>query len=141
LFEVSIAILFISDYFYKLEDELTLVWSRRGWSVGKALFVLTRYIPWVIIPVMLFSTFTTNLDVHTCKTVLYFLVVLDAVAIALSEAIFSFRVYAMWNRNMTVLVILCCTTTVLLVALIYIFQSYLPSVTCKHVTGDDISQN
>ncbi|KAF8833647.1 hypothetical protein BDN67DRAFT_976501, partial [Paxillus ammoniavirescens] len=108
---------------------LTLIWSRWDWSVGKALFVPTRYISFMIIPITLFSTFTANSDVHTCKTVLHFVVVLDAVAITLSEAILSFRVYAMWNRHRVVVVILCCTTTVSLSALIFIFQSFLPSVT------------
>ncbi|KAF8841755.1 hypothetical protein BDN67DRAFT_484199 [Paxillus ammoniavirescens] len=127
--QVSIAILFIFDYFYQLEDELTFIWSRRDWSIGKALFVPTRYIPFILIPITLFSSLAANSDVHTCKTVLCFLVLLDAIAITLSEAIFSFRVYAMWNRNRAILVILCCTTTLSVVALIFIFQSFLPSVT------------
>ncbi|KIJ07001.1 hypothetical protein PAXINDRAFT_19798 [Paxillus involutus ATCC 200175] len=108
---------------------LTLIWSQWDWSVGKVLFVPTRYIPFIIIPITLFSNFTVNSDVHTCKVALYSLVALDAVAITLSEVIFSFRVYAMWNRDRAVLVISCCTAIVSLVALIFIFQSFLPSVT------------
>ncbi|KIK83524.1 hypothetical protein PAXRUDRAFT_153138 [Paxillus rubicundulus Ve08.2h10] len=108
---------------------LTLIWSGGDWSVGKALFVPTRYISFIIIPITLFSTFATNLDDHTCRTALYSLVALDAVAIALSEVIFSFRAYAMWNRDRVVLAILCFTAIVSLVALIFIFQSFLPSVT------------
>jgi len=128
-FQVSIAILFIFDYFYQLEDEVTFIWSRKDWNFGKVLFVPTRYIPFIIIPSTLFSSFVANPDVHTCNTLFYVFIVLDTVAITLSEVIFSFRAYAMWNRNRTVLVILCCTAIASLLALTFILFSFLPSVT------------
>ncbi|KIJ08644.1 hypothetical protein PAXINDRAFT_18240 [Paxillus involutus ATCC 200175] len=75
----------IFDYFYQLEDEVTFIWSRGTWSVGKALFVPTRYIPFVIIPLTLFGSFAVNVGVHTCETLLYIIVVLEVVTISLSE--------------------------------------------------------
>ncbi|KAF8834103.1 hypothetical protein BDN67DRAFT_976241 [Paxillus ammoniavirescens] len=51
--------LFGFDYFYQLEDEVTFIWSRRDWSVGKALFIPTRYIPLIIISLTIFA----NVDV------------------------------------------------------------------------------
>ncbi|KAF9222213.1 hypothetical protein BS17DRAFT_784019 [Gyrodon lividus] len=128
-FEVSISILFIFDYFYLLEDELSFIWDRRDWGLGKALFVPTRYIPFAIIPVTLSSSFSAHANVDTCETLLYFMTVLDALAITLSEVIFGLRAYAMWNRNRMVLVISCCTITASMVALILIFLTFLPSVT------------
>ncbi|KIJ06145.1 hypothetical protein PAXINDRAFT_20650 [Paxillus involutus ATCC 200175] len=108
---------------------LTLIWSRRDWSIGKALFVPTRYIPFILIPITLFSSLATTSNVHTCETALYILVLLNAIAITLSEVIFGFRVYAMWNRSRAILVIMCCKITVSVAALIFIFQLFLPSVT------------
>ncbi|KAF8834102.1 hypothetical protein BDN67DRAFT_976238 [Paxillus ammoniavirescens] len=128
-FQASIATLFIFDYFYQLEDEVTFVWSQRGWGVGKSLFVLTRYIPFIIIPLILFSFFTANLEVDICKTLLYAIAILETVAIALSEVTFGLRAYAMWNRSRAVLVICCCASIAYVAVQVFILQSVLPSVT------------
>ncbi|KAF8839349.1 hypothetical protein BDN67DRAFT_780378 [Paxillus ammoniavirescens] len=129
LYVVSISVLFVFDYFYQLEDEVTFIWSRRGWGIGKALFVPTRYIPFMLIPFTLFSSFAANLDVHTCKTLLYIIVVLEAVAIALSEVTFGLRAYAMWNRSKAVLAIYCCVAIAYVAATAFIFQLFFSSVT------------
>ncbi|KAF8835816.1 hypothetical protein BDN67DRAFT_984372 [Paxillus ammoniavirescens] len=105
------------------------IWSRGGWSAGKALFVPTRYIPFIIIPLMLFGSFAVNAGAHTCKTVLYVLVVLEVVAITLSEVIFGLRAYAMWNRDKAVVVIYCCVAIVSVGATVFMLYSFLPSVT------------
>ncbi|KIJ12969.1 hypothetical protein PAXINDRAFT_14184 [Paxillus involutus ATCC 200175] len=130
LFTASIASLFIFDYFYQLEDEVTFIWSRGDWSVGKALFVLTRYIPFIIIPLALCSAFATNLDVHICETLLYIITILQIVAITLSEVIFGLRAYAMWNRNKAVLAFpLTFAAQVYVAAVGFILQLFLPAVT------------
>ncbi|KAF8839348.1 hypothetical protein BDN67DRAFT_1003747 [Paxillus ammoniavirescens] len=126
---LSLAALFVFDYCYQLEDEVTFIWSRGNWSVGKALFVPTRYIPFIIIPLTLFGTFSTDINVGTCEGLLYFLVFLEVVAITLSEVIFGLRAYAMWNRNRVVLVVYCCVATAYIAALAFILQSFLPSIT------------
>ncbi|KAF8834101.1 hypothetical protein BDN67DRAFT_1006190 [Paxillus ammoniavirescens] len=126
---VSVTTLFTFDYFCQLEDEVTFIWSRRDWSVGKVLFVLTRYIPFIIIPLILCAIFATNLDVHTCETLLYITTILEIVAITLSEVIFGLRAYAMWNRNRAVLVTYCCVAIVYVAVVVFMFQSFLPSVT------------
>ncbi|KIK75179.1 hypothetical protein PAXRUDRAFT_835771 [Paxillus rubicundulus Ve08.2h10] len=128
-FKVSIAVLFGFDYFYQLEDEVTFIWSRRDCGVGKALFVPTRYIPFIIIPLTIMNTFAANLDSDMCEALLYILVVLEAVAITLSEVSFGLRAYAMWNRNKVVLIIYYCVGTAYTAALVFILQSFLPSVT------------
>ncbi|KAF8840239.1 hypothetical protein BDN67DRAFT_661133 [Paxillus ammoniavirescens] len=125
---VSIAALFIFDYLYQLEDEVTFIWSRRGWSAGKALFAPTRYIPFILIPLTLFNAFSTDMNVDTCEALLYCVVVLEIVAITLSEVTFGLRAYAMWNRDRAVLVIYCCVA-VHIAALVFILQSFLPSFT------------
>ncbi|KIJ07002.1 hypothetical protein PAXINDRAFT_19799 [Paxillus involutus ATCC 200175] len=105
------------------------IWNRRGWSVGKVLFAPTRYIPFILIPLTLFSTFSTNIKVDTCEGLLYFLVFLEVVAITLSEVTFGLRAYAMWNQNRAVLVTYCCVATAYIASLVFILQSFLPSVT------------
>ncbi|KIK83523.1 hypothetical protein PAXRUDRAFT_832052 [Paxillus rubicundulus Ve08.2h10] len=119
----------IFDYFCQLEDEVSFIWNRRGWGIGKVLFVLTKYIPFILIPFTLFSTFAANLDVHTCAVLLYIIVVLEAFAIALSDVTFGLRAYAMWNRNKTVLVVYCCVAIAHVAITAFIFQSFFSSVT------------
>ncbi|KIJ12966.1 hypothetical protein PAXINDRAFT_14180 [Paxillus involutus ATCC 200175] len=109
--------------------QVTFIWSRGDWSVGKTLFVLTRYIPFIIIPLALLSAFETNLDVQICETLLYIITILQIVAITLSEVIFGLRAYAMWNRNKAVLVIYCCVAIVYVAAVVFILQLCLPSIT------------
>ncbi|KAF8839353.1 hypothetical protein BDN67DRAFT_1012397 [Paxillus ammoniavirescens] len=128
--------------------QVTFIWSRRGWSIGKVLFAPTRYIPFILIPLTLFGAFSTDINVDTCEGLLYFLVcehrsvrrvvskftgcvraVLEAVAITLSEVTFGLRAYAMWNQNMAVLIIYCCIAKAYIASLVFILQSFLPSIT------------
>ncbi|KIJ12967.1 hypothetical protein PAXINDRAFT_170864 [Paxillus involutus ATCC 200175] len=148
-FQVSISVLFAFDYFYQLEDEVTFIWSRGDWSIGKALFVPTRYIPFIIIPLTLCSSLAANLDVHVSDFPPTVCAVLETVAIALSEVTFGLRAYAMWNRNRAVLVIYCCVAIAYVAVEVFVLQSVLPSVTfgeppiaiipgCYETGGSDI---
>ncbi|KIJ12968.1 hypothetical protein PAXINDRAFT_81950, partial [Paxillus involutus ATCC 200175] len=94
---------------------VTFIWSRGTWSVGKALFVPTRYIPFVIIPLTVFVT-PHQTGEKSQATLCFRLVrhcytssLVGCVSIGL---IFGLRAYAMWNRNRAVLVTYCCVTTV-----------------------------
>ncbi|KIJ12978.1 hypothetical protein PAXINDRAFT_14193 [Paxillus involutus ATCC 200175] len=109
--------------------QVTLIWSRGDWSIGKNLFMLTRYIPFIILPLTLCSSFAANLDVHICETLLYIFAILETAAVTLSEVIFGLRAYAMWNRSRAVLVIYCCVAIVYVAVVVFILQSFLPSVT------------
>ncbi|KIJ12972.1 hypothetical protein PAXINDRAFT_14187 [Paxillus involutus ATCC 200175] len=119
----------IFDYFYQLEDELMLIWSRGGWSIGKALFMPTRYIPFIIIPFMLFSSFAVNVGAHTCKTVLCVLVVLETIAITLSQVIFGLRAKATTFSLNLLAVPLTFAAQAYVTAVVCILHSFLPSVT------------
>ncbi|KIJ12387.1 hypothetical protein PAXINDRAFT_101211 [Paxillus involutus ATCC 200175] len=115
---------------------VTFIWSRRGWSIGKALFVPTRYIHFILIPPTLLSSFAANPDVHTCETLQYLIVILGMVAVTLSEVTFGLRAYAMWNRNRAILVIYCCVAIAYVAALVFILRSFIRSVTFgKYLLG------
>ncbi|KIJ57687.1 hypothetical protein HYDPIDRAFT_120456 [Hydnomerulius pinastri MD-312] len=124
----SISIIFVFDYLYQLEDELTFIWNRRDWGLGKGLFVSTRYIPFAVIPMTLYSSLSNHLSTDSCTKLFYCSTVISAIAITLSEFIFSLRTYAMWNRNRIILAITCCTLTASVTAVTVIFISFLPSV-------------
>ncbi|KIJ08642.1 hypothetical protein PAXINDRAFT_18238 [Paxillus involutus ATCC 200175] len=99
-------------------------------------YVHTRHLvtasAWLIPPERIRKgTFSTDINVDTCEGLLYFLVFLEVVAITLSEVIFGLRAYAMWNRNRAILVIYGCVATAYIVALAFILQSFLPSITFR----------
>ncbi|KAF8839351.1 hypothetical protein BDN67DRAFT_780789 [Paxillus ammoniavirescens] len=75
------------------------------------------------------ASFAANSDVHACKRVVYFLLVLEAVAITFSEVTFGLRAYAMWNQHRAILVIYCCVSIAYVTAFVFILQSFLPTVT------------
>ncbi|KAF9232723.1 hypothetical protein BU15DRAFT_80927 [Melanogaster broomeanus] len=108
--------------------QLTFIWGRRDWSFGKALCVVTRYIPFVHIPVTLSSALGHH-DVDTCHALFYAITIINAVAITISELIFFLRMYAMWNRSRLIFIIICCTLAASLGTLMFIFFRFLSSVT------------
>ncbi|KAF9232720.1 hypothetical protein BU15DRAFT_67215 [Melanogaster broomeanus] len=160
--QVSVSFLFIFDYLYQLDDEaslaplhrishltktqLTFIWGRRDWSIGKAVCVATRYIPFVLIPVTLSSTHTCRVlfgylwlisleriskgalghpDADTCHSLFYAIMI----AIVLSGVALLLRIYAMWNKSRLILTVICCTLAASVGPLVVLFILFAPSVT------------
>ncbi|KIJ12389.1 hypothetical protein PAXINDRAFT_101213 [Paxillus involutus ATCC 200175] len=131
-FKVSMAALFILDYFYKLEDEacLTSIYTRDPAADQDD---VRRYIHFILIPPTLLSSFAANPDVHTCETLQYIIVVLGMVAITLSEVTFGLRAKA----ALTLLAILLTfAAQAYVAALVFILRSFIRSVTFgKYLLG------
>jgi len=127
-FYVSASVLFMFDYIYQLEDELTFIWSRRDWTFGKVLYVVTRYIPFVLIPMTLASAFSPLPDVGTCHSMFYAITIVYLACIVFSELTFRVRAYAVCSKSRLVLIILCCTLAASLGLLAFICFQFLSSV-------------
>jgi len=97
----SIAILFF-DYFLTLNLEVTFVWPR-AWSISKVLFVLSRYLPFVEVPLIFYYVFALNPGVTSCRIINSTVIVARLVGIALAEAILVLRTYALSGRNPRIL--------------------------------------
>ncbi|KIJ08641.1 hypothetical protein PAXINDRAFT_88584, partial [Paxillus involutus ATCC 200175] len=106
---------------------VTFVWSRRGWSAGKALFAPTRYIPFILIPLTLFSTYGSGIFGPSASRG-HFHLVTTLVSAGIPVA-FGLRAYAMWNRSKAVLAIYCCIAIAYVAATAFIFQLFFSSVT------------
>ncbi|KAF8992383.1 hypothetical protein BDQ17DRAFT_1432457 [Cyathus striatus] len=61
----SMAIL-VFDYFLTIELEMKYIWSSK-WSIPNAMFLFTRYLPFVDFLVLLYRTFSTGLSIQTCN--------------------------------------------------------------------------
>ncbi|KAH7920214.1 hypothetical protein BV22DRAFT_1133254 [Leucogyrophana mollusca] len=146
-FQVSVASLFVCDYLYNLEDEITLVWKEKRWGLDKVLFVLVRYSPLAMFPLSLSAALSTYVNVDSCVPLFFASITLRLIGITSSECIFNFfgykrrthanevlagifalRCYAIWNSHRVILIIACFTSAASVTSLIVILARYLPLV-------------
>jgi len=90
---------------------------------------VTRYIPFVLIPITLSSSLSPHPDVGSCYSLSYAIVSINVVCVVFSELTFRLRAYAMWNLSRPVLIIICCTLAASLGAVLYISVQFLSSIT------------
>ncbi|KAJ7611550.1 hypothetical protein DFH06DRAFT_156442 [Mycena polygramma] len=93
----SIAILFF-DYLLTFNLEVALVWPSR-WSISKALFLLSRYLPFFEVPFSLYYVFAESPSLTHCRIVNSIIIVARLVGIALAELILVVRTYALSGRE------------------------------------------
>ncbi|KAF7336354.1 hypothetical protein MVEN_02183900 [Mycena venus] len=137
----SIAILFF-DYFLTLNLEVTLVWPRT-WSISKVLFVLSRYLPFVEVPLILYYVFALNPGLTSCRIVNSTIIVARLVGIALAEAILVLRTYALSGRDPRILrifatVFACGVSTSMITLSIFIHGSKY-DIPPLHLPGCDLT--
>ncbi|KAJ7115357.1 hypothetical protein C8R44DRAFT_223330 [Mycena epipterygia] len=97
----SLTILFF-DYFLTLNLEATLVWPSRL-SISKVLFLLSRYLPFLEVPLSGYYTFAPNASLSHCFAVNSAIIVTRLVGIAIAEAILLLRTFALSGRQLQVL--------------------------------------
>ncbi|KAK7065080.1 hypothetical protein R3P38DRAFT_2490995, partial [Favolaschia claudopus] len=90
------------DYLLTLNLEITLVWPRR-WSISKILFMLSRYLPFAEVPLLLYYIFSVNPSLMACKIVNSALIIARLSGISLAEAILVLRTYAVSGQNARIL--------------------------------------
>ncbi|KAG2361986.1 hypothetical protein BDR07DRAFT_1088370 [Suillus spraguei] len=113
---VSMATFWCYDYTCSLHEEWTYL-LRSDWSKVKCLYVVTRYLPFSLLAVVLWKYFTQNepnsgrclvlldLDSGLCTASLFF-----------SECFFVLRTYVLWNNNRILLAAMLSTLFACLVA-------------------------
>ncbi|KAI0320411.1 hypothetical protein OF83DRAFT_595155 [Amylostereum chailletii] len=127
------AALFTYDSLILLDDEIELVWRAR-WTVPKALYILSRYTPFIDLSINLYHTLASpQPDSASCHR--SFLVVgwLMAIGMALSEVVMILRVYAMWERSSRILWSLSVLWVVLVVLSLYFINSAAQSFVFIHI--------
>ncbi|KAF9523004.1 hypothetical protein CPB83DRAFT_863575 [Crepidotus variabilis] len=92
-------IILLYDYIITFEDEIELVWSKR-FSFGTALFVITRYLPFIDMPILLALRKMTNLTIHQCDSTFAATTTFQMIGIAVAELILVLRTIAIWRRNL-----------------------------------------
>ncbi|KAG0708219.1 hypothetical protein DFH29DRAFT_893669 [Suillus ampliporus] len=102
------------DYACSIREEgIFLLCSR--WSKVKFLYVVTRYVPFLLFSAHLYLNFVPNETPSTCQFVNNICSCFSLISIVCSECFFILRTYVLWNYNKVVLVAMLSTFAAIIV--------------------------
>jgi hypothetical protein len=117
----SMATFWTYDYACSLHEELAFL-LRSRWTMIKGLYIITRYLPFLLLITDLYLYFALNENPNKCQMVMSVYSCLSVISVACSEFFFVLRTYALWNNNRIVLtVILSAFFAVLLASIVVDF--------------------
>ncbi|KAG2075382.1 hypothetical protein BDR04DRAFT_1091564 [Suillus decipiens] len=98
----SMATFWIYDYTCSIREEGTfLLYSR--WNRVKFLYIVTRYMPFLLFAVHLYMNFVPDETSNKCQFVNNICSTFSLISIVCSECFFILRTYALWDNNKVVL--------------------------------------
>ncbi|KAG2132904.1 uncharacterized protein EDB93DRAFT_890777 [Suillus bovinus] len=100
---MSMTTLWAYDYAYLSHEEWKFLRQAR-WTKVKALYIVTRYLPFFLITIYLCLNFTPNENPNKCRILINIYSSLSQISLICSECFFMLRTYALWNNNRIVLV-------------------------------------
>ncbi|KAG1884028.1 hypothetical protein F4604DRAFT_1952541 [Suillus subluteus] len=128
----STATFWTYDYACSLDEEWTFL-LRSHWSKVKGLYIVTRYLPFVLFIMNLYVSFTPNENPGKCRVMDNIATGLDIASAVSSECFFMLRTYALWNKNKILLVAMLSTFFAFLVASLSI--SFTTTVPAAYATS------
>ncbi|KAG2040846.1 hypothetical protein BDR03DRAFT_947532 [Suillus americanus] len=97
------ATFWIYDYISSLHQEWTFL-LRSRWTKVKALYIVTRYVPFLIPIVNLYLTVAPNEDNNKCQISINVISSLSLISFVCSECFFIIRTYTLWKKNRILLI-------------------------------------
>ncbi|ESK87349.1 hypothetical protein Moror_11720, partial [Moniliophthora roreri MCA 2997] len=94
----TVAILFY-DYFLTVGREIQFLWDRTPWNLGRTLFIITRYMPFVGTFLTLQADLLRFASLTSCTRWTQAAVYLNVADIVVAEIILTLRVIAIWARD------------------------------------------
>jgi len=100
-FYVSAITILIYDYLLTLKLEVTWVWSSSefGWSYTKVLFLLTRYVPFVLSFLFLYNQLGVDVPQSVCVRTYPASTWLVLFSMNIAEVILVIRTWAIWRKH------------------------------------------
>ncbi|KAG1739548.1 hypothetical protein EDB19DRAFT_2025101, partial [Suillus lakei] len=126
----SMATFLTYDYACSLHEEWTIL-LRSRWTKVKSLYIITRYIPFLLIVTELYQYFAPNENTNKCQIVISIYSCLSIISVASSEFFFMLRTYALWDNNRIVLAAMLSAFFAIAVASVYM---NVIGVDASHVT-------
>ncbi|KAG1809169.1 uncharacterized protein BJ212DRAFT_619882 [Suillus subaureus] len=99
----STATFWTYDFVCSLHEELTFL-LRSRWTKVKGLYIIARYVPFVLIILVLCSTLAQNENPEKCRILSNISAFFGLMSLTFSECFFTLRTYALWSNNRIVLV-------------------------------------
>ncbi|KAG2754837.1 hypothetical protein P692DRAFT_201122898 [Suillus brevipes Sb2] len=100
---MSMTTFWVYDYARSFHKEWKFLRQSR-WTKVKALYVVTRYLPFFLITMYLCLNFTPNENGNKCQILINTYSSFSQISLICSECFFVLRTYALWNNNRIVLV-------------------------------------
>ncbi|KAG2038798.1 hypothetical protein BDR03DRAFT_953583 [Suillus americanus] len=97
------ATFWVYDYACSLHEEWSFL-LRSHWSKVKCLYIVTRYLPFIILTISLYLGFIPSGNSDKCRMFYDINTGLCIVSVICSECFFILRTYALWNKNRILLV-------------------------------------
>lgn len=100
--DAAAATLLVYDYILTVPREIDYIWSSK-WSVIKIMFLITRYLPFSDVSIVLLYQLKPFITPQSCEWLFKISGWLIVVGIAIAETILAIRTWALWerHRNMT----------------------------------------
>ncbi|KAG2137025.1 hypothetical protein DEU56DRAFT_980757 [Suillus clintonianus] len=133
------------DYIRSIHEEWTFLLMSR-WTKVKGLYIIARYIPFLLITVDLCLTFVLNENPNKCQIISDIYASFGLISLTCSECFFILRTHALWSNNMIVLLAILSTHIAIIIACIgirlatigtsYVTISAIPGITgCYRSSG------
>ncbi|KAG2038790.1 hypothetical protein BDR03DRAFT_953555 [Suillus americanus] len=113
--DASMATIWVYDYACSLHEEWTFL-LRSHWSKVKGLYIVTRYLPSILLTANLYVSFTSNENSSKCWILGNVNSSLGVASVIFSEVFFVLRTYALWNNNRILLAAMLATFLTFFVA-------------------------
>ncbi|KAG2114239.1 uncharacterized protein F5147DRAFT_758926 [Suillus discolor] len=94
----SMAAFWTYDYACSLHEEWSFL-LRSQWNKMKSLYIVTRYLPFILLITDLYMSFTSNENPAKCGMLANISSGFGMLLAVCSECFFILRTYALWNRN------------------------------------------
>ncbi|KAG1787373.1 uncharacterized protein HD556DRAFT_1409820 [Suillus plorans] len=132
----SLATFWTYDYVCSIHEEWTYLFQSQ-WGRMKGMYIVTRYLPFILLATDLYLSFTPDENPGKCRTLDSISTGLGMLLVICSECFFILRTYVLWDNNRLLLVAMLSTFFCFVVASISIaFATTVPAAhTSSQIPG------
>ncbi|KAG1873977.1 hypothetical protein F4604DRAFT_764149 [Suillus subluteus] len=127
---MSLTTFWAYDYVCSFHEEWNFL-RRSRWTEVKVLYIIARYVPFLLVVTDIYLHFSPNENTKKCKILDNIYLGCGVISLTCSEGFFVLRTYALWNSNRIVLVAMLSTLFATIVSFIGICFS---AIATSHVT-------
>ncbi|EIW83568.1 hypothetical protein CONPUDRAFT_142242 [Coniophora puteana RWD-64-598 SS2] len=120
----------VYDLLINVSEEIEYLWMSHEFGLGKLLFVFTRYLPVISLPLALSTQFAPISSSDVCSSIMSAVTVFQVAEVAVSEYLFMLRTYILWNCGKVAFFVLGSLAISASVSVIAILILFVPTEEC-----------